>query len=154
MVSGWARALCVVCLWGGATHPIHTTATEVVQEADGRTVRIEVRLFPDDLAAAIGAGWETPAADSLMRAYVASHLTLSDRGGEPLSLQWTAADRLGDVVRAHLRATVPGGLAGARIRNGLLCDRFPDQVNVVRATYDGRSATLLFTPGDPAKPLP
>jgi hypothetical protein len=49
---------------------------------------------------------------------------------------------------------VSGGLTGTRIRNRLLCDRFPDQVNVVRATYDGRSATLLFTPGDPAKPLP
>ena len=59
-----------------------------------------------------------------------------------------------DVVRAHLRVSVPGGLAGTRIGNRLLCDRFPDQVNVVRATYDGRSATLLFTPGDPAKPLP
>jgi hypothetical protein len=145
VVSGLARALLAACLLGGATHPIHTTATNVVQEPDGRTVRIEVRLFPDDLAAAIGAAWESPDADSLMRAYVSSHLTLSDRGGAPLSLQWAAADRLGDIVRAQLRATVPGGLAG---------DRFPDQVNVVRATYDGRSATLLFTPGDPAKPLP
>jgi hypothetical protein len=154
VVSGLARALLAVCLLGRATHPIHTTATEVVQEADGRMVRIEVRLFPDDLAAAIGAAWETPDADSLIRAYVSSHLTLSDRGGAPLSLQWIAADRLGDVVRAHLRTIVPGGLAGTKIRNRLLCDRFPGQVNVVRATYDGRSATLLFTPGDPAKPLP
>ncbi len=37
---------------------------------------------------------------------------------------------------------------------GLLTERFDDQINIVRATYDGRTTTLLFTPGDAPKVLP
>jgi hypothetical protein len=54
----------------------------------------------------------------------------------------------------RLRADAPRGLAGVRVRHTLLCERFNDQVNIVRATYGGRSATLFFTRGDEAKALP
>ena len=39
------------------------------------------------------------------------------------------------------------------MRHALLTEVFGDQVNVVQASYDGRRETLLFTPGDGAKPL-
>ena len=54
----------------------------------------------------------------------------------------------------RLRGEAPAGLAGARVRHSVLCERFDDQVNIVRATYAGRSASLLFTRGDGAKALP
>ena len=38
--------------------------------------------------------------------------------------------------------------------NRVLTERFADQVNLVRATYAGRSATLIFTRGDGPKALP
>jgi len=41
-----------------------------------------------------------------------------------------------------------------RIRMTLMCERFEDQVNIVRATYAGRTTSLLFTRGDQAKALP
>ena len=49
---------------------------------------------------------------------------------------------------------MPGGLAGARVTSLVLCERFEDQVNVVRAAYAGRTTTLLFTRGETAKALP
>ena len=49
---------------------------------------------------------------------------------------------------------MPGGLAGARVTSLVLCERFPDQVNIVRATYAGRATTLLFTRGEASKALP
>jgi hypothetical protein len=36
----------------------------------------------------------------------------------------------------------------------VLCERYPDQVNIVRASYAGRTTTLLFTRGEAAKSLP
>ena len=69
-------------------------------------------------------------------------------------LRWDGATRSGDVVQIRLRGDVPGGLAGARVWIALLCERFEDQVNIVRATYAGRTASLLFTRGDAAKALP
>lgn len=53
-----------------------------------------------------------------------------------------------------MRGRADGGLHGAGISNAVLTDRFADQVNVVRATYDRRTATLIFTRGEGPKALP
>jgi hypothetical protein len=58
------------------------------------------------------------------------------------------------VIVLRLRGEVPGGLAGARVTSLVLCERFPDQVNIVRAEYGGRATTLLFTRGEESKALP
>jgi len=81
-------------------------------------------------------------------------LTLSYSKDQQLSLRWQGAHQEGDMVQLELRADLGGGLRHARIRAALLWERFPDQVNIVRASYDGRTVTLLFTAGDSAKPLP
>jgi hypothetical protein len=69
-------------------------------------------------------------------------------------LSWVGAERTGDVILLRLRGQVAGGLAGARVTNLVLCDRYEDEVNVVRATYRGRTETLLFSRGGSAKALP
>ena len=39
------------------------------------------------------------------------------------------------------------------LRNGVLCDVFPDQVNIVQVTRKTDKRTVLFTRGDGAKRL-
>jgi len=36
----------------------------------------------------------------------------------------------------------------------LLFDLYEDQINIVQARYEGRRVSLLFSRGDPPKPLP
>jgi hypothetical protein len=69
-------------------------------------------------------------------------------------LTWVGAEPTGDVILLRLRGEVPGGLRGARVTSLVLCERFEDQVNVVRAVYAGRATTVLFTRGATAKVLP
>lgn len=71
-----------------------------------------------------------------------------------MRLAWAGAERSGDVLLLRLRGEVPGGRAGARVTSLVLCERFEDQVNIVRATYGGRATTLLFTRGATSKALP
>ena len=141
---------------------MHTTVAEVVQrDGRGRTA-IQVRVYTDDLRAAVPeaaglpptGGSPTPHADSAMARYLRGTFALADRSGRPVRLTWGGAERSGDVVLLRLEGEVPGGLAGARITSLVLCERFEDQVNVVRAEYAGRSTTLLFTRGETAKALP
>jgi hypothetical protein len=140
---------------------MHTTVTEVVQRDDRGRTAIQVRVYTDDLRAAVPeaaglspTGDPTPQADSAMARYLRGTFALADRGGRPVRLTWAGAERSGDVVLLRLEGAVPGGLAGARITSLVLCERFEDQVNVVRAEYAGRSTTLLFTRGETAKALP
>jgi hypothetical protein len=167
MAAPWI-ALLALALAGGRAHPMHTTVTEVVQEDAGGRASIQVRVYLDDLQAAVrlpagvgaeSAGAPSPttnfaAADSAMARYLRATFALADRTDRPVRLAWAGAERSGDVILLRLRGEVPGGLAGARVTSLVLCERFEDQVNVVRAEYAGRTTTLLFTRGETAKVLP
>ncbi len=141
-----AGSLIVPLLLGA--HPVHTSITQLAHEPATRTVAVTVRVFADDFTAAAGRG------DSAAAAYVRPRLALTDRAGRPIPLRWERAEPAGDALVLRLRGHAPAGLAGVRVRQMLLCERFDDQVNIVQAAYGGRSATLLFTPGDDAKALP
>jgi hypothetical protein len=147
LVSGWWEAP------GFTIHPLHTTLTEVGYNPTTNEIAVRIRMFADDLAAAIPAEAGTPP-DTAMSRYARGTFALVDRWGRPVPLRWQGAEKRGDTVVLRLGAAVAGGLRQAKLLSAVLWERFPDQVNIVRAFYDGRVATLLFTQGDPAKTLP
>lgn len=139
---------------GAGLHPMHTTIAEVSQDRPSGPATIRIRVFADDFGAAVPLTSGAAAADSAMSRYVRGRFALADRTGRPVRLVWRGAERAGDVVLLRLAADLPGGLAGARVTSLLLCERFEDQVNIVRAEYGAGAATLLFTRGETAKTLP
>jgi hypothetical protein len=153
MTSPW-MALLALALADGRAHPMHTTVTEVVQEDARGHVSIQMRVYVDDLRSAVPPPGAMAGADSAMARYLRATFALADRTGRPVRLTWVGAEPTGDVVLLRLRGEVPGGLAGSRVTSLVLCERFEDQVNVVRAEYAGRTTTVLFTRGATAKVLP
>jgi hypothetical protein len=138
---------------GIGVHPMHTAVAEINYDAASGTAAIQIRVFADDFTAALTSDRGTPS-DSALSRYARGSFAVADRSGRPLPIRWLGAERTGDVVVLHLEVAVPGGLAKARVLSALLSERFEDQVNIVRASYDGRATTLLFTRGEPAKALP
>jgi hypothetical protein len=138
---------------GIGAHPMHTAVAEINYDAASGTAAIQIRVFADDFTAALTSDRVTPS-DSAMSRYVRGSFAVADRSGRPLPIRWLGAERTGDVVVLHLEVAVPGGLAKARVLSALLSERFEGQVNIVRASYDRRATTLLFTRGEPAKALP
>lgn len=122
-------------------HPTHTSSAELVYQAD--SVRVALRVFADDMAG-VGA----------IPRYVDRRFAIVDRSGARVALRWVEAETSGDVLTIRLEGVLPGGMSGARVGNAILTERFDDQVNVVRATYGGRAATLIFSRGDAPKALP
>jgi hypothetical protein len=153
MAAPWI-ALLALALAGGRTHPMHTAVAEVVQQDPQGGATVQIRVFADDFRAAVPLPADTAAADSAMARYLRGTFALADRAGRPVRLAWGGAERAGDVILFRLRGEVPGGLAGARVTSLVLCERFADQVNIVRAEYGGRTTTLLFTRGETVKSLP
>ena len=153
MSATWA-VLLALGLTAGGSHPMHTAVAEVVQESGDGSTSVQIRLFADDLRAAVPLPQDRAGADSALARYLRGTFALADGRGRPVALRWTGAQRTGDVVLLRLRGEVPGGLAGARVTSLLLCERFPDQVNIVRASYGGRTTTVLFLKGEASKGLP
>jgi hypothetical protein len=140
----------LLCCAGLLTaHPMHTSVTELDHDPATRRLTVVVRVFADDFTAATGG-----ASDSLAAGYLRPRLELIDRTGRPIALHWERLEHAGDALLLHLRGTAPAGLTGARLRQAVLCERFSDQVNVVRIREGRRVASLLFVPGDEAKELP
>jgi hypothetical protein len=142
MVSAaWLIGALAAVLLPVVAHPTHTSTAELVSGAD--SVHVAIRVFADDIAT-VGA----------VRPYLGDRFGILDRGGRSVPLEWAGSALAGGVLTMRLRGRVAGGLAGARVSNRVLTDRFDDQVNVVRAAYDRRVATLIFVRGDGPKALP
>jgi hypothetical protein len=135
-----------------AAHPLHTTLTQIeLRGADG-SVQLTVRAFSDDLRAALGGDLS----DSAASRYVRSTVTLADGTGRAVALAWCGLRRSDGVVWLCLHGTAPAAPAapGLRVRVAVLFDVYADQINIVQTNREGRRAALLFTRGDPPRPVP
>jgi hypothetical protein len=137
-----------------SSHPMHSAVAEVAQQDAAGVASVRIRVFADDWRLAVPPPDDPVTRDSAAARYLRGTFALADRHGRPVRLTYEGAELTGDVILLRLRARVPDGLAGARVTSLVLCDQFPDQVNIVRATYGGRAATLLFTRGEASKALP
>jgi len=85
--------------------------------------------------------------------YVVANLRI-ENAGAPVAFELVGQRREGDVTWIELRAARVPTVSGAMVLNRLLMDMHADQVNIVKAQYDGRSYTTLFSKGDGAKRIP
>lgn len=150
MIRALLAALTLQATW--PVHPLHTTRTELEERNRGE-ITIEVRAFSDDLRAAVEAR-ERVVTDSALARYVRAVLELRGGDGRAATLRWSGTGLDGDVTLIRLDARLPGGLAGAQIRQTMHTEMFSDQVNVVQARYGGRRVSLLFVDGDGPRRLP
>lgn len=134
-----------------ALHPLHTTHTTITMER-GNRVAIEIRAFTDDLHSAT-ARHGGVVNDSALASYVRGAVRLITGAGQPIQLTWDGTTPDGDVTRIRLHGILPTGLTGTSLRQAMQTDLFTDQVNVVLVRAADRRISLLFTPGDQAKPL-
>ena len=133
-----------------ATHPLHTTVTQVAYRDADRTLEITVRAFADDFRAALKADVTDSAAAA---AYLRSTVTVFDRSGRALPVAWCGLRRVENAFLLCLRAAVPDGPKGLRVRVGILFEQYSDQINIVQASVGGRRTAMLFLSGDQPKPL-
>ncbi|HKW41026.1 MAG TPA: DUF6702 family protein [Gemmatimonadales bacterium] len=130
-------------------HPLHTTLTQLAYRDSDRTIEVSVRVFADDLRAAVG----RDVTDATAFTYLRSTFALTDRTGRPLALGWCGLRRTGAILWLCLRAPSADGLSGLRVHARLLLELYADQINIVQATCGGRRTSLLFSRGDPPQRL-
>ena len=134
-------------------HPLHTTMAEVTIDHARATLRIVVRVFADDFGTALAASKTSGSWDARATAYVARAIVVSD-AGRTLAMLGCGTRRTGDLLWLCTETTIESASANRlSLRDQMLCELFADQVNVVRATNGATSRSMLFTRGDPGKPL-
>jgi hypothetical protein len=141
-------------------HPLHSTITELVLDPARGTVRVTVRVFVDDLRAAVtraarsrplptgGRAWD---ADIL--AYASDALAIRDASGRAVRLHPCGTRRTGDLMWLCLEGDVGPDAEGLQVRNSILCELYEDQVNVVQGAVGRARRSLLFVRGDSFKSM-
>lgn len=139
-------------------HPMHTSLTVLTHAADG-TVTATIRAFADDLSAVIGRDSAHASAplsardETRLAAYLNERFVIVGRDGRRLSLRWCGVKRSADLLWLCVSVPSVSTLSGATVMNGVLLERFPDQVNIVQAQYAGRRQSMLFSRAEAPKRL-
>lgn len=154
VVAGSCLALTVGVSLGAVRHPLHTTITELTYDQASGRVAMEIRAFAEDFTAATALG--APGKEEPARSvdYLARKLELRGSDGGVVVLRWAGVREAEDLLFIKLEGTARAGLRGGTLRHGVLLDRFPDQVNILKVTYGATQRTLLFTKKAELKRLP
>ncbi|MEX0893244.1 MAG: DUF6702 family protein [Gemmatimonadota bacterium] len=144
---------------GTPPHDLHVTYANAAVE--GATLVVRIRIFKDDLEAALGraAGADVlqlapePAVDAAFMAYLAPRFVVEvDGRALPARILARGEDELDREpvwwYTIHFTAAAP--LTAFRLRNTLLLELFRDQRNVVKVVHfpDQRQLTFSFAAGE------
>jgi hypothetical protein len=138
-------------------HPLHTSLAELRFDSRNGTVALSLRVFVDDFTAASNE-WRrrsgVATGSSALIGYSLATFLLKDASGKRVVLTSCGGKRVGDLMWLCFRGRVSPQLKGSTVSSNILFDKYSDQINIVQATYEGRRANLLFTPGAGPKKIP
>ena len=135
-----------------SAHGVHASLTSIDYNSESKALEVTVVMTADDIEAVLRrdtgkqieidrtAGAEKLVFEYLKQKLEVQGLTLGWVGMEVRTAKWTA----------YLEAKAPtGGPQGMKIRNELLFDLLPDQVNMlsVKRDHRGKSSDHLFQVG-------
>jgi hypothetical protein len=127
-------------------HEFYVSITEVRYNSDTERFEVSMRIFPDDLDRALLARTgihtrlatelEHKSADSLLMLYLLEDFSLEVNGAE-LELTYLGKEPESNAIWCYLESSkIPDpGVLG--IRNAILTEYFPDQVNIIQV-YQGK----------------
>lgn len=162
----------LLLVWSGGSawaspslHPVHFTTTWINHDPATQTVSITIEVYGEEFVWAVGehakravklerliAGKSAEDVRAVM-AYVNEKFELKDSAGHGIALGWVKLVKHEDMFQFHLKGKMPTGLAGATLRNLLLCESDEDQVNTVFTEYQGRKIETKFADKDGFKPI-
>jgi len=161
-----ASALFCACLllcafsYPTSAHKFYVSITQIEYNQKEGSAEIIIRIFADDLEVALSrrAGrsvkiGHTEDFDKLALAYLRDTFELRNFKRQPAKFNWVGKEVQTDMVWLYIEARMPEGLGKAQLRNRILFEMFPEQVNIVNTKYNGRQTGLMYQQRDGFKSL-
>ena len=131
-------------------HKFYASFVTMNYNQQEQLVEITMRIFPDDLEAALSKQYHKPvhldkskAVSAMIMAYLRKTFELK-RNGRIQQLRWVGIDLGTDSAFLYMEIKLPGGLSGTEVRDQFLFEMFDDQTNVVSIKYNGRQLDHVF----------
>lgn len=127
-------------------HEFYVSITELRYNTSTERFEVSIRIFPDDLDRAIlertgihsqlATELEHKSADSLLMLYLMEDLSLEVNGVE-LELNYLGKESESNAIWCYLESSKISAPEVLRVRNAILTEYFPDQVNIIQV-YHGK----------------
>ncbi|WP_201983588.1 DUF6702 family protein [Hymenobacter rubidus] len=156
LLAALAAALLLFPLAGAAPlHAYHSTITELRYNAAKKQLELSVKVFTDDFERALSQGQPAhvnltdagPRPLALATAYLVRTLQVSTPAGAPLPLQVLGMQAENDGYWFYCKVSLPGPMAGVKLRQAMLLDVFGDEMNIVNIEAGGKKQSALFRAG-------
>lgn len=152
------KALCIFSLMLTLpAHDFHLSLTEVVHNAESKSLEISVKLFTDDLAVAllkngapkmeIGTDREPPQANELIENYLRRNIKFVVNG-KPVEFKYLGKQAELDATWCFLEVKSVPKVHAIEISNTLLLDSFEDETNMVNLNIGGRKKSGMCRTGN------
>lgn len=154
--------LAVLAARPARAHDYHASITDINYNPRTQSLEVAVKVFMDDLENALSrrAGAKvvySSASEEVkeqLAAYLNATLAFELEKGKPLKSRLLGSEEDADVVWVYLEVPVQkANLTQLYIKNAILTDLFPDQMNIVNLNYEGRTESVMLQRGDATRKL-
>ncbi len=132
-------------------HDFHSSLAEIHYNAASKSLEVSLRVFSDDLNAALTKASRRPirvdqttATDALIKQYLDKHFAFANAKNTRQPAVWVGKEIAVDVTWLYFEIPLTENLNGMRFENSLLCELYEDQVNIVNLNYQKQKRTYLF----------
>ena len=132
---------------GGPMHAFHTSLTQIQYNTSTKSWEVSVRVFTDDLEKALRLYSHTndlkiEQAETQLKAYLNRHFSASEG---KRAATYIGKETEADVIWLYLE--LPGAGKKLGLKNTLLNELFPDQMNIVNVQKGGQKNSFLLKSG-------
>jgi hypothetical protein len=150
--AGIVLSTLILCS-GWFMHKFYVSLTEVRYNIKTERFEISMRIFPDDLDqvllarngihSQLASKMEHEEADSLLRVYLLKSFAIH-ADGEEISISYLGKEPESDAIWCYLESSPVKSPQSLSIRNEVLTEIFPEQVNIVQVYIDKWNKGLLL----------
>lgn len=162
----------ILLLWmtvGARAHSLHQSTAEAEWNAETKKLEVSLTVFVNDLELALMRQSErevrvekTAATvfDAQTRLYLAKSFVVTDAAGQQAKIEWLGRELDAGTQKSEeptmtlfFEIALRGGLKGVSVLDGMFCDLFADEVNLLLFRNGGEKTQMLFKRGDGARKL-
>lgn len=124
----------------------YSSMTKVDYVEGSKTLKFTTKMNTNHISEALKINPNTAGFEAEVKKYVNSNFDVSVNGS-PKTLTFTGSQVNGESVWVYFEAGSVSDISSLKIRNSILINKFPSQVNLVNITYKGSQKTMNFIKG-------
>jgi hypothetical protein len=151
--------ICILLTALVPAHEFHTSLAQVHYNQSNKSFEITLRVFTDDLEAALSlmndskVAIDAPQAEKLIEQYLNKNFVLLDKQNKKKVLSFIGKEVEVDVTWIYAEVPLAEALSGLKLQNSILTELFNDQVNIVNFKYLTTVRTFMFKPRETVQSL-